>query len=112
MTLAISGAMLLGATAEAAVVLLLFQVGERLEAYAAHRARQGVRALQALVPEQALLLQDGERRSVAVAELRPGDRIEVAPGGRLPVDAILRITSYNVCYTKLLREKGQQCQRQ
>ena len=51
MTLAIGGALLLGATAEAAVVLLLFQVGERLEAYAAHRARQGVRALKALVPE-------------------------------------------------------------
>ncbi len=89
MTLAIGGALLLGETAEAAVVLLLFQLGERMEAHAAHRARQGVRALQALVPERALLLRDGERRSVDVADLQPGDRIEVAPGGRLPLDAVL-----------------------
>lgn len=89
MSVAAIGAMFIGATAEAAMVLLLFMVGELLKSYAANRARRGVTALMALVPEEALLLKDGERRQVSVASLRPGDIIEVSPGGRLPADAQL-----------------------
>lgn len=89
MSVAAIGAMFIGATAEAAMVLLLFMVGELLESYAANRARRGVSALMALVPEEALLLKDGERRRVPVASLRPGDTIEISPGGRLPADAEL-----------------------
>ncbi|EEQ14202.1 Lead, cadmium, zinc and mercury-transporting ATPase [Yersinia frederiksenii ATCC 33641] len=89
MSVAAIGAMFIGATAEAAMVLLLFMIGELLESYAANRARRGVTALMALVPEEALLLKDGTRRLVPVASLRPGDIIEIAPGGRLPADAEL-----------------------
>ena len=64
-------------------------VGELLESYAANRARRGVKALMELVPEDALLLQGTERKRVPVASLRPGDVIEIAPGGRLPADAEL-----------------------
>ena len=46
-------------------------------------------ALMELVPEDALLLQGAERKRVPVASLRPGDVIEIAPGGRLPADAAL-----------------------
>lgn len=93
MSVAAIGAMFIGATAEAAMVLLLFMIGELLESYAANRARRGVTALMALVPEEALLLKDGERKRVPVASLRPGDIIEIAPGGRLPADAEL-ITAF------------------
>ncbi|PWF92551.1 zinc/cadmium/mercury/lead-transporting ATPase [Shewanella algae] len=89
MTVAAIGAMLLGETAEAAMVLLLFMLGEQLESFAAGRARAGVSALMALVPDMALRLNDGQRQEVAASELRPGDIIEVAPGARLPADAEL-----------------------
>ncbi|HIB8307140.1 TPA: zinc/cadmium/mercury/lead-transporting ATPase [Serratia marcescens] len=89
MSVAAIGALFIGATAEAAMVLLLFMVGELLESYAANRARRGVKALMELVPEDALLLQGTERKRVPVASLRPGDVIEIAPGGRLPADAEL-----------------------
>ncbi|WP_394294831.1 zinc/cadmium/mercury/lead-transporting ATPase [Aeromonas rivipollensis] len=93
MTVAALGALFLGETAEAAMVLLLFMLGEHLEAYAAGRARAGVTALMALVPDQALRIRttaEGERREeVAADELRPGDIIEIAPGARLPADARL-----------------------
>lgn len=89
MSVAAIGAMFIGATAEAAMVLLLFMIGELLESYAANRARRGVTALMALVPEEALLLKNGERQQVPVASLRPGDIIEISPGGRLPADAEL-----------------------
>jgi Cd2+/Zn2+-exporting ATPase len=89
MSVAAIGALFIGATAEAAMVLLLFMVGELLESYAANRARRGVKALMELVPEDALLIQGNERKRVPVASLRPGDVIEIAPGGRLPADAEL-----------------------
>ncbi|UBS66244.1 zinc/cadmium/mercury/lead-transporting ATPase [Aeromonas caviae] len=93
MTVAALGALFLGETAEAAMVLLLFMLGEHLEAYAAGRARAGVTALMALVPDKALRIRttaEGEQREeVAADQLRPGDIIEIAPGARLPADARL-----------------------
>ena len=89
MSVAAIGALFIGATAEAAMVLLLFLVGERLEGWAASRARKGVSALMALKPETATLVVSGERKTVAIETLRPGDVIEVAAGGRLPADGTL-----------------------
>ncbi|WP_429122221.1 zinc/cadmium/mercury/lead-transporting ATPase [Aeromonas allosaccharophila] len=93
MTVAALGALFLGETAEAAMVLLLFMLGEHLEAYAAGRARAGVTALMALVPDKALRIRitaEGEvREEVGADQLRPGDIIEIAPGARLPADARL-----------------------
>ncbi|MEI9746227.1 zinc/cadmium/mercury/lead-transporting ATPase [Moellerella wisconsensis] len=89
MSVAAIGALFIQATEEAAMVILLFMLGEMLESYSAGRARRGVSALMALVPEDAVLIKDGQKTSIAVAQLRPGDIIEIAPGGRLPTDAEL-----------------------
>lgn len=89
MSVAAVGALYLGETAEAAMVLLLFMLGEKLEAYAAGRARAGVSALMALVPERAVRVRGELREEVEAGELMPGDVIEVAPGARLPADAEL-----------------------
>lgn len=92
MTVAASGALFLGETAEAAMVLLLFMMGERLESLAASRARQGVKALMALVPDRALKVTANGLEPVDAGRLGPGDEIEVHPGGRLPVDGVLLTT--------------------
>ncbi|MDU3898348.1 MAG: cation transporter, partial [Enterobacter sp.] len=89
MSVAAIGALFIGATAEAAMVLLLFLIGERLEGWAASRARKGVSALMALKPETATRVIDGQRETVAINTLRPGDVIEVPAGGRLPADGAL-----------------------
>lgn len=89
MGVAALGALLIGATSEATMVILLFMLGERLEAYAAQRARRGVSALMALMPETATVIRAGQRTQVSIAALRPGDVIEVAPGSRLPADGEL-----------------------
>ncbi|GAK20912.1 lead, cadmium, zinc and mercury transporting ATPase [Vibrio sp. JCM 19052] len=89
MSVAALGALYLGETAEAAMVLLLFLIGEKLEAYASSRARSGVQALMDLVPENTTLIVDGERQEVPASQLQPGDVIEVAPGGRMPADGVL-----------------------
>ncbi len=90
MSIAAIGALILGETAEAAIVLLLFMVGEQMEAFAAGRARQGVRKLMALTPQTAYRIDpDGNRTEVSARHLKPGDIIEILPGGRLPVDGEL-----------------------
>ncbi|AMO46770.1 Heavy-metal transporting ATPase ZntA [Enterobacter sp. FY-07] len=89
MSVAAIGALFIGATAEAAMVLMLFLIGERLEGWAASRARRGVSALMALKPDTATRLRNGERQTVAASELQPGDTIEVPAGGRLPADGRL-----------------------
>ncbi|MFC3023353.1 zinc/cadmium/mercury/lead-transporting ATPase [Vibrio zhugei] len=89
MSVAALGALYLGATAEAAMVIVLFMIGERLEGYAASRARSGVQSLMALVPDTAVRLNGHERQSVSASELQPGDWVEVTPGSRLPADGRL-----------------------
>ena len=89
MSVAALGALYLGETAEAAMVLLLFLIGERLESFAASKARSGVQALMALVPETAMKIVDGKSVEVAASELQLNDIIEVAPGSRMPADGIL-----------------------
>jgi len=89
MTVAAIGALFIGATAEAAMVLLLFMLGERLESFAASRARKGMTALMALKPDQAVRIKGTVRENIAASDLQPGDQIEVAAGARLPADARL-----------------------
>ena len=83
MSIATVGAILIGATSEAAVVVLLFTIGELLESVAAGRARAGIEALGALVPRTALLVEGGTAREVPAARLkdrRPRARAPGRPG--------------------------------
>ncbi|KKC37858.1 ATPase [Devosia epidermidihirudinis] len=86
MSIAAIGAVFIGATEEAATVVLLFLVGEMLEGVAASRARDSIRGLASLVPKTALLEQNGVTTEVAAAALRVGQTILVRPGDRIPAD--------------------------
>jgi Cd2+/Zn2+-exporting ATPase len=86
MTVAAAGAIAIGATEEAAVVIFLFAIGELLETVAAGRARAGIKALINLVPRTARIEAGGEVREVPVERLRVGDIVEVRPGDRVPSD--------------------------
>ncbi|MGE4528308.1 MAG: heavy metal translocating P-type ATPase [Rhodospirillaceae bacterium] len=86
MTISAVGAVVIGAVGEAATVVLLFLVGEVLESLAAGRAQAGIERLVALVPQTALLEEDGVTRSVAAAELVPGQVIVAGAGERIAAD--------------------------
>ena len=86
MSVATLGAVLIGAPTEAAVVVLLFTAGEFLEGVAAGRARAGIRALSALNPRTALLVEDGAARAVPASSLQVGQVVLVRPGDRVPTD--------------------------
>ena len=90
MCVAAIGAAIIGAAEEAAVVVLLFALGELLENVAAGRARDGIRALAQLMPSIALRLRaDGTTEQVAPEALAIGDLVLVRPGDRLPCDGII-----------------------
>ncbi len=73
---------------DAAVMLLFFLlVGRVLDHMMRERARSAVASLLSLTPSQAVVVAaDGTRRSLPVAEIRPGMRFVVAAGERIPVD--------------------------
>ncbi|WP_245282287.1 MULTISPECIES: heavy metal translocating P-type ATPase [Hyphomicrobiales] len=86
MTIAVAGALVIGAAEEVAIVVFLFCVGEVLEGVAAEKARSGIRSLAALVPQTAWLEEGGTVREVAAETLRIGQSVLVRPGDRIPAD--------------------------
>ena len=89
MTIAAIGALFIGAAEEAALVVFLFAVGEVLEGVAADRARASIRALADLVPQTALVEENGAVREVGAASLEIGQLVLVRPGDRIPADGTI-----------------------
>ena len=89
MTIAAVGAVAIGASEEAAMVVFLFLIGEMLEGAAARRARSSIRALSNLLPETALLEAEGGTTSVAADSLAVGNVIQVRPGDRIAADGVI-----------------------
>ncbi len=89
MTIAAIGAVIIGATEEAAAVVFLFLIGELLEGVAAGKARASIQSLTALVPKTALLEREGKISEVQAETLAVGAIIMVRPGDRIPADGIV-----------------------
>jgi len=71
----------------AAMIPTLVLVGRFVEAAAKGRASEAVARLARLAPAEARRLDAaGRSRMVPVGQLRPGDRIEIVPGERIPLD--------------------------
>jgi len=69
-----------------AVVIALVLVGKYLESSAKRQTASAIRALEALRPERAIQVIDGQERDVAISALKVGDQVLVKPGERFPVD--------------------------
>ncbi|WDR07000.1 heavy metal translocating P-type ATPase [Devosia rhodophyticola] len=89
MSVAAIGAVFINAAQEAAIVVLLFLIGELLEGVATGRARASIKALATLVPKVALREVDGETRQVPAEVLGLDDVILVRPGDRIAADGII-----------------------
>ncbi len=91
---AAAGALALGILEEAAMLVVVFSLGEALEEYVSDRARGSIRQLMALAPAQARRrLPEGAIEVVAAEELHPGDIILVRPGERLATDGVVETGS-------------------
>lgn len=90
MSVAVSGAVLIGQYAEAAMVMVLFNLSEALEALALERARKAIKNLLALAPEKATVLYaDGIWQEMDSREVGLASRVRVRPGERVALDGIV-----------------------
>ncbi len=70
----------------AAVIVTLILLGRYLEARAKGRTSQAIRRLIGLQPRVAHVWRDGVLTDLPVEAVRPGDRLDLRPGERVPVD--------------------------
>lgn len=87
MTVAVTGAFIIGQWPEAAMVMALYAAAERIEDQAMDKARMAIRSLLQLAPETAdVLQQDGSTRRMAASQVPLGSVLRIAPGARVPLD--------------------------
>ncbi|KIF64843.1 ATPase P [Pseudomonas fluorescens] len=87
MSIAVTGAILIGQWPEAAMVMFLFTVAELIEARSLDRARNAISSLMQMTPEQATVLQaDGNWLEQEVKSVELGARVRVKPGERIALD--------------------------
>jgi Cd2+/Zn2+-exporting ATPase len=87
MSIAVTGAILIGQWPEAAMVMFLFTVAELIEARSLDRARNAISGLMQMTPEQATVLQaDGSWLDQEVKTIAIGARVRVRPGERIGLD--------------------------
>lgn len=72
-----------------AAIVMFVLLGRYLEARAKGRASQAVSRLLELGGREARVLRGGVWTTLPIEEAAAGDRVEVAPGGRVPVDGIV-----------------------
>ncbi len=87
MSIAVTGAVLIGQWPEAAMVMFLFAVAELIEAKSLDRARNAIRNLMGLTPERATVQQaDGSWLEVEIKSVALGAVVRVRPGERIGLD--------------------------
>jgi Cd2+/Zn2+-exporting ATPase len=90
MSVAVTGAVLIGQWAEAAMVMALYAIAELIEARAVERARNAIAGLMAMAPETATVRQNnGEWRVQPVGDVPLRAIVRVGPGERVPLDGVV-----------------------
>lgn len=96
MTIATVGALFIGFLPgaetefpEAVFVMLFFQVGELFEHYAEHRSRRSISQLMDIRPDTANVVRGDEVTTVSPESVLVGETIEIRPGERVPLDAVV-----------------------
>jgi Cu+-exporting ATPase len=74
----------------AAVITTLVLLGQVLELRARAQTSSAIKALLRLAPPTArLLAPDGAERDVPLEQVKPGDRLRIRPGEKVPVDGVV-----------------------
>lgn len=88
--IAVIAAILLGEYFEAAVVTVLFRVGEQMEEYASGKSRKSIESVFSIVSDTAnLVMPDGEIQKIDADEIEKGNILAVLPHEIIPADGIV-----------------------
>lgn len=87
MSIAVTGAVLIGQWPEAAMVMFLFTIAELIEAKSLDRARNAIQGLMNLSPDRATVRRaDGQWKDVDAKIVAVGDLVRARPGERIGLD--------------------------
>ncbi|MDD2733653.1 MAG: heavy metal translocating P-type ATPase [Desulfuromonadaceae bacterium] len=87
MSIAVTGALFIGQWPEAAMVMFLFALAELIEVKSLDRARNAIRGLMAMTPENATVqLANGTWSEVPAKDVALGSIVRVKPGERIALD--------------------------
>lgn len=90
MSVAVTGAFLIGQWPEAAMVMALYAIAELLEGRALDRARNAIKSLLDLTPETAEVRQaGGDWMEIPATEVALETIVRVKPGARVPLDGVM-----------------------
>ena len=89
MTIATLGAIIIGEYPEAVAVMLFYEVGELFQSYAINKSRKSIADMMDIKPEYANVIRDNKSQKVDPDEVQIGETIEIKPGERVPLDAII-----------------------
>ena len=97
-TISVFGALVLGilpdkpsmvGTCEGLMVIFLYSIGKMLEAKAVNKSRGSISQLMEFTPEYAVMVDNGEEKTVGPDEVPLGSTIIVRPGEKVPLDGII-----------------------
>ncbi|MDD2427783.1 MAG: heavy metal translocating P-type ATPase, partial [Eubacteriales bacterium] len=89
MTVATVGAVALGEYPEAALVMILYQIGQRLEHFAVGKSQQSITdLLDIAAPYANLVTEEGVKR-IDPADIEVGAILEIHPGELIPTDGVI-----------------------
>ena len=89
MSIATIGALITGEYLEAVLVMLLYQIGELFQSYAVGKSRKQITELMDIRPDYANIEKDGKIVKVDPEEIKPGQKIIVTQGEKVPLDGII-----------------------
>ena len=87
MTIAVVGAFYLGEYEEAAVVVVLFALGERLENFGIQSSKSALQALVDRTPKTARVRREGGESELPIEEIGVGDTLILKPSDMIALDA-------------------------
>lgn len=91
LTVAVVAAMVLGEYSEAALVTILFRMGELFEDRAIAKSKRQIAALTEIRPDRVNLIDEGARIAVVDAQsVAVGSLIQIKPGERVPLDCVVQ----------------------
>lgn len=83
------GAIYLGLWEEAAMLVVIFSLGEVLESYAVDKARGSIQALISLAPDEATVLRNSQELRIPVEQVDIDEIVLVKPGEKVSVDGVV-----------------------
>jgi len=89
-TFAVVASIYVGEYVAAAVVVLMLGGGEILEDYTSGRASVAIEKLVEESPKTATVIREGKETEVPISEVQMGETVVVKPGGKIPVDGLVK----------------------